>query len=136
MTALAADFQIEVRGIPSITEVPGANSITFYKGGLYCFQADGYVGQPADGLSFAGVCWSNKVNGASGTERVQLADGAIFLMTFAGLAIANVGDLVYVTAADNSLATVTSTSNSLVCGKLVEFVSATQGWVDTRIRVA
>lgn len=138
MTALAADFQMEHRGnpVPTTIEVPGANSITFYKGGLYCIQADGYIGQPASALSFAGVCKEQKVNGASGNERVKLLTNGIFLMTFAGLAIANVGDLVYVTAADNGLATVTLTANSLVCGKIVEFVSATQAWVDTRILVA
>jgi hypothetical protein len=125
---------MEVRGNPTIIEIDAAASTTFYKGGLYCWQADGYVGQPANGLSFAGVCAEQAVIGTSG--RVRLMDQAIFLMTFASIAIANVGDLVYVTAADNSLATQTGLNNSLVCGKIVEYVSATQAWVDTRIRVA
>ena len=130
MAALTADVEItEQKG--EIVSMPVVASDITYKGALCKINADGYLAPCAveAGSKFAGIAFEQKDNssGAAGAVECRVITKGNFLLTGAGLAQANVGDLVY--ASDDATATVTEAANLQIIGRIVKFVSATQVWV-------
>lgn len=104
-----------------------------YKGTMVKIAADGYLMDAASeaGSFFAGIAAETKDNsgGSAGDLKMQVYRKGRFLLTFSDtLTIADVGSTVYAT--DNQTATVTSGASKQIVGQLVEFVTASTGWVD------
>jgi hypothetical protein len=130
MTALSADRET-ARKDAGLKSYPVAGSTTIYKGGMVCIDADGYAIPAADtaGLKFAGVAYeqADNASGSDGDEDVRVFDEGYFKLAASSIAQTQVGDEMYVV--DDQTFDET-TSNSVSCGKLVEYVSATEGWLD------
>lgn len=114
------------------TPAPVAAATKLYTGGLACFNATGFAVPGADtaGLKFGGMILKDVDNsgGGDGDEKATLRRGVQVLMKGSGLSQANVGDRVCLVD-DETVAPAGVTTNDIECGTLMEFVSATAGWV-------
>lgn len=130
MAVLTADQDVDRKesGLQSFPVVAGE---IIYKGALVNVDANGYLTAAADtaGHKFVGVAYEKKDN-ASGLDAAincRVYTEGTFLLTCTSITQAMVGRLLYVT--DDDVVDETST-NSVCVGRLVQYVSATQGWVD------
>ena len=102
-----------------------------YRGAIVMHNAAGFLAPAATGAGsfFAGIAEEEKDNsgGSAGDIVCRYKKTGVYLLTSSGLAQADIGTKVY--ASDDQTLTVTSTNNVLV-GQIVEFVSATQVWVN------
>jgi hypothetical protein len=102
-----------------------------YKGSLVTIDATGYAlaGQDASGHKLGGVAVENVDNsaGSPGAASVRLWTEGVFLFAATSITQAMVGKMMYVvddqTFDDDS-------TNKVPAGILVEYVSATSGWID------
>jgi len=106
-----------------------------FKGSMAKINAAGYLSVMAAeaGAKFAGIsefAVDNSGGSVGDLDGSVLREG-IFLMDGAGFAIADVGDVVY--ASDDQTISTTQGANELAIGKIVNFVSATQVWVDLEV---
>jgi len=102
-------------------------------GVLVMEDTTGYMTNGADTASavFMGVSREQCDNssGAAGDLNLEFWRTGIFSLACAGMAQANVGDLVYIV--DNqTVGLAATTTNDVVCGRIVKFVSATEVLVD------
>lgn len=108
-----------------------AASTKIYAGSLVCLNASGYAVPGADTASFnyVGVAQEHVDNstGANGDLTVTVRRKGIHRFAAAGMAITDIGTAVYVSD-DQTVAK--STTNSIACGKIAEFISATEVGVD------
>ena len=118
-----------------VLSFPVEEATTIYEGALVSVNAAGYAVNASDAANdaFVGVCHVGADNsgGADGAgEKVQVWTDGVIDCVYAGTATqANVGDLVY--AVDNQTVDVVGdTTNDVLVGKIVEFVTA------TKVRVA
>lgn len=128
--ALSADVNIP-RKEAGLQSYPVYQSTQIYKGGLVCLNSSGYLIEGTDtaGLQFVGVAYENVNNtsGSDGDKNCRVHTTGTHRLTATSITQAMVGDLMYL--ADD--ATIDDTSTNYICvGRLVEYVSATSGWVD------
>jgi hypothetical protein len=109
-----------------------AANTTIYKGALVMVNATGYAVPGADtaGGLFVGVAYETRSNGATAGATVILVEKAgEYLYNFGGTATqATVGQVVKISD-DNTVHT--TTANSVACGYVTEFVSASS----VRVRI-
>jgi len=128
MTALAADLEVTERdGV--VQSAPMVATDTIYRGAIVMHNAAGFLAPAATGAGsfFAGIAEEQVTNtGSAGDKNCKYKRTGVYLLTSSGLAQADIGTKVY--ASDDQTLTTTSTNNVLV-GQIVEFVSATSVWV-------
>jgi len=132
MTALADNKEIlEKDG--KLLSFPVVASDIIYKGALVKINAAGYLAPQAAeaGAASVGVAYELCDNsaGSAGAKKCLVLHKGVFLLTCAGTLVqADVGSTVY--ASDDQTVSVTQASNEVAVGKVVEYVSATQGWIE------
>jgi hypothetical protein len=105
-----------------------ATSTTIYAGALVCINASGLAVPAADTSGFkcvVGVAMETVTSASSGSYYVDVQEGT-YLLTASSITQAHVNSVMMVVddaTVDNS------STNSVPAGVLVEYVSATQGWV-------
>ena len=129
MTALAADRNTKRRDA-EIANYPVAASATIYAGSMVCVKDDGYVTPAANtaGYIFVGIA-EEQVDNSSGSDgdlTVNVRRVGAYNLVSSGLAITDEGSAVYVT--DDQ--TVSTTPANVYCGHILDYVSATEAWVD------
>ena len=129
MTALAADRLTDTK-LPGFFSYPVAASTTIYAGALVCLNTDGYAVPAAATANFKVVgiarAQANNASGSAGDLRVLVDAPVIAKLGATSLAQAQVGETMYVV--DDQTVDETATTQVTV-GTLVEYISATQGWV-------
>ena len=133
MAALSADRETK-RKDGEILELPVAGSTKIYKGSLVALNTSGYAVPGADTASFifAGVAMEQADNSGSatnGAETVRVYRKGIFSFAASGMAITNVGTAVFIVD-DQTVGLAATTTNDIACGKIADFESATEVWVD------
>jgi hypothetical protein len=128
--ALSADRETKMKEWPGIKSYPVQTAVTIYKGGMVCINpSTGYAVPAADTANYrcVGVAEEQVAAGsaASGTYNVRVRTG-IFLLDATSIAITDVGKMMYVK--DDQTFDDTST-NGIAAGILVQYVSATSGWI-------
>lgn len=131
MTALNSDRRTPYREGTEL-EFKVAAGARIYAGSLVCVNAAGYAVPGADtaGFKFVGVA-RESVDNAGGDKTVIVRRKGVFRFAGAGLAITDIGASVNVSD-DQTIAK--STSNNVACGKIAEFVSATEAGIDIDMR--
>jgi hypothetical protein len=132
MTALSEDRATSYREGIEI-DIPVKATTKIYAGSMVCVGgADGYAIPAADasGNIFMGVAMEQADNssGANGAISVRVRRTGAFEFAASSITQAMVGDLMYVV--DDQTFDETDPGNSVVCGRLVKYVSATKGWID------
>jgi len=129
MAALSAKRVTKSRGITRKTRYLMKASTTCYAGGMVCLDSDG-LAIPAAAASgnkaVVGVAAATVTSAASGSYYVEALEGE-FNFAADTLQQEDVGAMVY--ADDDQTIDETQASNAPVAGRLIEYVSATEGWV-------
>lgn len=120
----------QVGDLPS---VPMA-AVKLYKGALVAFNTAGYATLAADTASFTfgGIAYETVDNsgGAAGAVEVRIKRRGVVELNFSGTAAqANVGLPVYMVD-DNTVALAATTTNDVLVGRIVRFVSTSKVRVD------
>jgi hypothetical protein len=130
MGVLTAD-RITAAKDPGLKSYPMGDDI-IYKGGFVTLNTDGYAvaGQDSAGYKFVGVAveQGDNAGGSNGDVWVRVYTEGVFLMAATSIAQANVGDMMYLV--DDQTFDDATVTNYIPVGILVEYVSATSGWVD------
>ena len=129
MTALTKDRETESKE-PNFRAYPMA-AVKIYKGSLVAINAAGYAAPAADTVNFrvVGVADEQVDNsaGAAGDKKIRVLHGRAFRFVASSITQAMVGQTMYVVddqTVDDGIGT-----NAIQAGVLVEFVSATEGWI-------
>ena len=127
-SVLSADAQIP-RKEAGLQSFPVEATTQIYKGAMVCTNAAGYLAAAADtaGYKFQGIAYENVLGTTQGAKNCRVHTSGVFKLPATSITQAMVGQLMYVT--DDGTIDDTST-NFVCCGRLVEYVSATSGWVD------
>lgn len=101
-----------------------------FKGSLVANNASGYAAKAADTASFtlAGVAYETIDNsaGSAGDLNIRVWRQGVFEFNFSGTATqANVGTAVFAVD-DNTVALAATTTNDVMVGRIVQFVSASK----------
>lgn len=132
MAALAANVDRKEKEGKLIAHPVVASDI-IYQGALVKHNAAGYLApcSAEAGAVFAGVAYEKVDNsaGAAGDKTCRVEKEGSFLMTFAGAALTQAGVGASVYASDDDTVSLVQAANEQEVGKLVEFISATQGRV-------
>jgi hypothetical protein len=128
MTVLAADRET-ARKVGGLKNYPVGTDI-IYKGGFVGINPAGYLMQmpvvaSAVGYKFAGVAAEKVDNSAGATKYANVYTEGLFLFTATSITQAMVGQMMYMVD-DNIFDDVYS---AIPVGILVEYVSATEGWI-------
>jgi hypothetical protein len=125
--ALSADRETQYKPI-GINAYTVKASTTVYKGSMVCADTTGYAVPAADtaGFKMLGVAEETVVQTASSSDKVRVRRG-IFLFAATSITLAMQGAMMYVK--DDQTFDDTST-NGVAAGILVEYVSATSGWIE------
>ena len=126
--ALSADASIP-RKEGGLQSFPVEATTQIYKGAVVCLNTSGYLvaGADTNGYRFAGIAYENVLGTTQGALNCRVYTHGVFKLTCTSITQAMVGRLVYVT--DD--ATVDESSSYYVCvGRITEYVSTTQAWVD------
>lgn len=103
-----------------------------YKGSFVTLNTSGYVvaGQDSAGYRFAGVAveQGNNAGGSNGDVWVRCYTEGVFLMAATSITQAMVGQMMYLV--DDQTFDESGGTYKIPVGVLVEYVSATSGWVD------
>lgn len=134
MTALSSDRKTVYReGVEIEYKVAAATRI--YAGALVCVNSSGYAVPGADtsAFKFVGVAVEAADNsaGSNGAISVRVRRKGVFRFAASGMAITDIGASVNISD-DQTVAK--TTTNSVACGKIAEFVSATVVSVDIEMR--
>jgi hypothetical protein len=133
MAALTADRNTSSKEAPVLKSYPVKDNVKIYKGGFVCIDSTGYAipGADASGSICVGIAAAqadNTVTGhTAGGINVLVESGRSFLMGGSSLTQAMVGSAVYIT--DSQTVQGTVPTNGTKAGRLVEYVSASSGWV-------
>lgn len=134
MTALNADRKTSYREGIEIEYKVAANAKIF-AGSLVCLNASGYAAPGGDtaNFKFVGVAmeYVDNTGGANGDIPVRVRRKGIFRFSASGMAITDIGAVVNVSD-DQTVAK--TTTNSVACGKIAEFISATEVGIDIDMR--
>jgi len=130
MAALTQDRDTQQReGIDF--EYPVAANAKIYAGSIVNRNSSGYAKPGSDTASevFLGIAQEQVDNagGANGAKSVVVRRKGVFELAASGMAITDIGAAVYVSD-DQTVAK--TTTNSVACGKIAGFRSATSVWVD------
>lgn len=132
MSALTADRATEYREGVEI-ENPVAASTKLFSGSLACFNSGGYLVPAADtaGLTKAGVVMAQADNsaGANGDIKAVIRRKGVFRFKGSSLTQALVGQNMCAVD-DQTIAAASVTTNDVVVGVLVGYISATEGWLE------
>lgn len=138
MAVLAADVQYETKGSYDVRAFPVLTAVTIYKGSSVTIDANGFAIAGADTASTTaiGVATEQVVNsGASGAKWIRVQTSGCVKMVFENTLVqADVGNWVYIKDS-GALSHATGPTNDIPIGILVEYVSATSGWVEIGARV-
>jgi len=129
MTALAADRETSQKEPGYKSYLMGTDII--YKGSMVTVDADGLAvaGQATAGHKMVGVAVEKVDDSAgAGTKWCRLYTEGLFLFVATSIAQSMVGQMMYLTD-DQTFDDVPGTV-TIPCGILVEYVSATSGWID------
>ncbi|MHC1727950.1 MAG: capsid cement protein [Syntrophobacteraceae bacterium] len=134
MTALNADRKTSYREGIEIEYKVSANA-KIYAGSLVCINASGYASPGADtaNFKFVGVAMEqiDNTGGANGNITMRVRRKGVFRFAASGMAITDLGASVNVSD-DQTVAK--TTTNSVACGRIAEFVSATEVGIDIDMR--
>jgi hypothetical protein len=128
--ALTAARQTECKGTGITKSYLMTASSTIYSGSLVMVDSAGTVvaaSAIASNKNVAGVAQETKTSAASGSYWIKVSDGVICKFAGTTLAQTGVGSIVY--AEDDQTVDETVGANQPVAGVLVEYVSASVGWV-------
>jgi hypothetical protein len=128
MANLTADRE-DQRQDGILVAVPLSN-VKVFKGSLLTNNTSGYAVKGADTASFtlAGVAYEQVDNsaGSAGDKEVRVWRKGVFEFNFSGTASqADVGKAVYVVD-DNTVGLAATTTNDVLVGRIVQFVSASK----------
>ena len=128
MSNLTADRE-DQRQDGILLSVP-MSAVKLYKGSLVAFNTGGYAAKAADtsGFFLAGVAHEQVDNsgGSNGSQNIRVIRKGVFEFNFSGTATqATVGAQVYMVD-DNTVAVAATTTNDVLVGRVVQFVSATK----------
>jgi hypothetical protein len=132
LTALSANKDVP-RKAGEIQSLLVEDNVHIYKGALVCLNADGYAIPAADAADnyVVGVAYEecdNTLTGHSqGGKSVRVYTGGVFKVVASSITQAMVGEMMYVVddqTVDDAVGT-----NGIKAGILVEYVSATSGWI-------
>lgn len=133
MAALTNDRVTEKKSVTASKSYPVAASTVIYAGGLVVLNSAGYAVPAADaaGMKVVGVATARVDNaaGGNGDARVVVEEGD-FRLPAVSITQEMVGQVMYVVddqTFDDAVGT-----NAVKAGRLVSFVSATEGWVRVR----
>lgn len=132
MAILTAAANRQSRGAPgAFFSYPVAVDI-IYKGALVSINAAGFLAPAGDTASefCVGVADQTVDNsgGSAGDLSCRVVSGRAFLMTATSLIQGDVGENATVVD-DNEVEVILATTNDVVVGRIIEFVSATSVWV-------
>jgi predicted RecA/RadA family phage recombinase len=120
-----------VRKAGEFAAYPVGTGAKIFAGSMVMLNAAGYAVPAADtaGCKFLGIArqFIDNTGGANGDLKVEVWRKGCFEMTCAGMAVTDVGTVVY--ASDDQTVTKTA-GNGVNCGRISEFVSATSVYVD------
>jgi len=129
MAALSAARMTKSRGLGRKVKYLMKASTTCYQGGMVCIDSSG-LAIPAAAASgnraVVGVAVASVTSASSGSYYVEVLEGE-FLFAADTLEQDDVGVIVY--ADDDQTIDETQASNAPVAGRLIEYVSASEGWV-------
>jgi len=112
--------------------IPVAASTTIYSGTMVCKNASGYAVPAADspGLEFAGLAVdaADNSSGSAGDVNVTVEKAPLVCWAHSGIVQADEGKEIF--AADDQ--TVQEAGGHVFVGRIAEYVSATEVWVDHR----
>lgn len=134
MTALTADFNARTRpgGSMRVDAYPVAASTTIYKGGIVAINSSGYAVPAGDtaGHRVAGIAVkkADNASGSAGDIDVQVESLVVVRLPATSITQAMLFDPVYVVD-DNTVDDAAGATNEVFAGYLVEYESATAGWV-------
>jgi len=131
MTALAANFQREKRGIGRVFAVPVAATTRIYKGGLVGIDGDGFAIPASDTASqkVIGVAIEEVNNtGADGALNVRVDADCEFRFVATSITQAMLGTMMYVVD-DNTVDDAAGPTNDAPVGPMTQFISTTACWV-------
>lgn len=142
MGALAANKDRDRKNAGGLQQFPVSDGEHVYEGAACCLDVDGYL-VPASNVAdrvFMGVAYeegnniSTILGHADGFIKTRLYRKGVFKFASAALAQTDLGIKVYLT--DDNTVDVSSTSDKVLAGVLVELISATEGWVEIDSGVA
>jgi len=131
---LSADLDID-RKEGVLIPVPVKTGEIIYLGNFVCADtATGFAVVCDDGATyrFLGVAQNSVDNedGDDGDKTVVVQRTGMFLATGIGLSRTDLGDLVYIVD-EATFGPAGQVSSYVPCGRLIEYVSSTKGWIDT-----
>lgn len=118
--------------------LPVYQGVKIYAGSMVCVGGShGYAIPAADAAAnqFMGIAMEHVDNssGSSGDKKVRVRRKGVFEFKASSITQAMVGDLMYVV--DDETFDETSPGNNVLCGRLVEYISATKGMIDIEVAV-
>lgn len=129
MAALTADRETSAKDVQHKWYPVAA--VKIYKGSIVALNTSGYVVPASDtaNLRVVGVAveFVDNSGGAAGDKKVRVERGRAFKFAASSITQAMVGDIMYIVddqTFDDGLGT-----NVIKAGRLVEFVSTTEGWI-------
>jgi len=130
MAALSADKVVNMKVLEGTEHDYPMGVDIIYKGGLVAIDADGYACPAADtmGLRVVGIADEKVDNsaGSAGDKDVRVRQGCLAKLVATSITQAMLGQIMYV--ADDQTFDAAST-NLVPAGILVDYVSATSGWI-------
>ena len=130
MTALAADRNTQSK-IGDLMIYPVEAGEVIYKGALVTVDADGYLmpAQDTSGHRLVGVADEKVDNtgGADGDLNCRVASGRKFRFAASSITQAMVNQVMYIV--DDQTFDDGNGTNAIKAGRLVEFISTTEGWI-------
>ena len=133
MTALAADRQTEMKE-RGVKWYPVAASTLIYDGAMVAINSGGYAIPAADAASLkvVGIAENRADNSSGSNGDIKVTVRAPIIGRFAATSItqAMVGQMMYVV--DDQTFDDAAGTNGVKAGKLVEFISTTEGWILVR----
>jgi hypothetical protein len=130
MTALAADRNTQSK-IGGIQIYPVEAGDIIYKGAMVAVDADGYLhpAQDAAAHKVVGVAdeYVSNALGADGAVSCRVVSGRSFKFAASSITQAMLGEMMY--AVDDQTFDDAIGTNAVKVGRLVQFVSTTEGWI-------
>lgn len=130
MAVLTADRQTQSKEGNLKSYPVGVDII--YKGALVCVDDAGFLVAAADTVNFrvVGVAEEQVDNsgGAAGDLNCKVRSGRAFRFAATSITQAMLGDAMFVVD-DQTFDDAVGTTNDVPCGRLIEFISATEGWI-------
>lgn len=129
--ALSAARATDCKSFGSVTKAYLMKaSTTIYAGGMVMIDSNGVAlpaAASASNHNVVGVAQQTKTSAASGSYWINVTDRALCLFAATTIAQTNVGQIMY--AEDDETVDETQSANEPIAGILLQYVSASSGWV-------